>query len=191
METLGCSLELLDLVCQVVDSVFDRDDPRHLSETHLETIQSLEIRTRGTEQRHAKISETDLSDSSYAVNIAELYRLATLIYLFRVARCAPRESPGVQELMKESFGLLNRIKFCERPWPLFIIALEAQKEESRKTVLTVLEESLKRRPLGSLSLTSKMIRDAWVQQDLRDGDIDPLILYNIVVSRHRVPPSFA
>jgi hypothetical protein len=188
---LGCSLELLDLVCQAVDAVFDRDDPHHLSTAHLETIESLEIRTRSAEQRLAKVSETDLFDSSYAANIAELYRLATLVYLFRVARCDPQESQGVQELVKESMTLLRRIKFCERPWPLFIISLEARTEESRKRVLTVLDESLKRRPLGSISLTSRMIRDAWVQQDLWDGDIDPLILYNLVVSRNRVPPSFA
>ncbi|KAH6645304.1 fungal-specific transcription factor domain-containing protein [Truncatella angustata] len=188
---LGCSLELLDLVCQAVDAVFDRDDPRHLSKAHIETIRSLEIRTRNAEQRHTSVSETALLELSYAANIAELYRLATLVYLCRVGRGAPHDSQGVQELVKESFTLLDRIKFCERPWPLFVIALEARTEESRQTVLTVLEESLRRRPLGSVYLTSRMIRDAWVQQDLRDGDIDPLILYNLVVSRNRVPPSFA
>ncbi|KAB5549453.1 hypothetical protein GE09DRAFT_1126523, partial [Coniochaeta sp. 2T2.1] len=51
VSTSGCSLEMLDLVCQAVDAVLDLDDPRHLSELHLKTIRSLEIRTRGIEQR--------------------------------------------------------------------------------------------------------------------------------------------
>ncbi|KAB5578900.1 hypothetical protein GE09DRAFT_1091434 [Coniochaeta sp. 2T2.1] len=35
VSTSGCSLEMLDLICQAVDAVLDRDDPCHLSEMHL------------------------------------------------------------------------------------------------------------------------------------------------------------
>jgi hypothetical protein len=35
-----------------------------------------------------------------------------------------------------------------------------------------------------------MIREAWVQQDLRAVDVDPLEIYGLVISHNRVPPSF-
>jgi hypothetical protein len=97
----------------------------------------------------------------------------------------------VEELVDQSFALLKDMEFCLRPWPLFIIALEAHNEDHRKTVLTVLEGSLMNRPLCSIQLVNRMIRDAWVQEDLHPGEIDRLTLYNAVISNNRIPPSFS
>jgi hypothetical protein len=79
---------------------------------------------------------------------------------------------------------------CDRPWPFFVLALEASTDEHRKTVLAVLEGSLGKRKRGNMALTGRMIRDAWVQQDLRTTDVDPLELYDHVISRNRAPPAF-
>ena len=185
--TLGCSLELLDLVCQIVDAVLDRDDPLYLSPFHLKTMQSLEFRIRNLEQRKSGIAGLDPHNTT----VAELYRLAALIYLSRIARGESRDSANVQELLTQAFDLLGTLDFCLRPWPLFIIALEADTEDLRKTIMKVLDESLKRRPLGSMSILSRMIREAWVQQDLQSEEVDPLLLYNLTVSHNRVPPCFA
>ncbi len=174
-------------MCQVVDAVLDRDDPLYLSPLHLKTMQSLEFRIRNLEQHKSGISELDPHNTA----IAELYRLAALIYLSRVARGEPRDSAAVQELLTQAFDLLGTMDFCLRPWPLFIIALEADTEDLRKTIMEVLDESLRRRPLGSMSILSRMIREAWVQRDLQSEEVDPLLLYNLTVSHNRVPPCFA
>ncbi len=163
--TLGCSLEMLDLLCQLVDAVLDRDDPLYLTPTHTKTLQSLEIRIRNLEQRHTGVSDSD----PYMARIAELYRLAALIYLNRIAKGQPRECKCVEDLLAQAFAILEHVDFCLRPWPLFIIALEADTEDHRKRVLDVVDASLKRRPLGSMAILNRMIREAWAQADLQSG----------------------
>ena len=184
--SLGCSLEILDLLCESVDAVMDRNDPLYLSPEHLATLKSLEIRLHNADQRYTGVLDVDPHRS----HVAELYRLSILIYLYRVAKGEPMDCAAVEELVQQSFALLNDMEFCLRPWPLFVIALEAHTDDLRKTMLTILEESLKNRPLGSMQLLNRMIRDAWVQQDLHPGEIDPLRLYNAVISHNRIPPSF-
>jgi hypothetical protein len=184
--TLGCSIEVLDLLCQSVDAVLDRDDPAYLSPEHLSTIKSLEIRLKKVEQRYTGILDSD----PHRVQVAELYRLAILIYLYRIVKGESRDCAGVEELVQQSFAVLSDMEFCLRPWPLFVIALEANTDNLRKTVLRILEGSLKSRPLGSIQLVSRMIRDAWVQEDLHSMKIDHLTLYNAVISHNRIPPSF-
>ncbi|OIW23748.1 hypothetical protein CONLIGDRAFT_636998 [Coniochaeta ligniaria NRRL 30616] len=191
VSTLGCSLEMLDLVCQAVDAVLDRDDPLHLSVTHVKAIQSLEIRTQGIEQRSTGLDNDDDAEGMVSrTNTAELYRVATLIYLGRVARAEPRDSDVTKEPVAQAFTLLRNMTVCNCPWPLFVVGLEAHTEDQRKIVLTVLDASLRRRPMGSMVLTSRMIREAWALQDLQTEDTDPLALYGLVISHNRVPPSF-
>lgn len=187
--TLGCSLELLDLLCQVIDSVLDREDPSYLSELHLKTIRSLEIRLQGLQQRHSGVS-AEPGELAHRTNIAELFRLATLTYLYRLAKGEPRESPAAEGVINDAFAILDHIDYCERTWPLFIIALEAQTEEQRAAILRVLKESVKRQPLGAMALANRMIHDAWIQQDLQEVEMVPLVLYGLIVSRNRVPPCF-
>jgi hypothetical protein len=74
---------------------------------------------------------------------------------------------------------------------LFVIGLDANTEEQRLAVLTVIDRALDLQPLGPMALANRMIRDAWVQQDLcESGQMDYLPLYGRVISRNRVPPCF-
>lgn len=190
MPTLGCSLELLDFVCQVIDSVLDRGNPHYHSQVHLKTIRSLEIRLQDLEQRHSGVSDVDPEEVVCQTNIAELFRLATLTYLYRLARGEPRDSAAADGVINRAFAVLGQLEYCERPWPLFITALEARTEEQRTTVLAVLKGSLVRQPLGTMALANRMIHDAWIQQDLHEAEMDSLTLYGLIISRNRVPPCF-
>jgi hypothetical protein len=187
---LGCSLELLDLLCQVIDAVYQPGDPDRQSDAHLKVVRSLEIRLKYLDQRQAMVSLDDSYESTLEIKIAELFRLATIIYLLRMAKGEPENSKNVVEAIDQAFKLLDKIDYCERPWPLFIIALEARTEEHRMRMLRVLEKSLKRRPLGPMNLVNKMIPDAWTHQDLRESPMEPFTLYEMIISRHRVPPCF-
>ena len=181
----------MDILCQVIDCVLDREDPNHLSQVHLKTIKTLEIRLQGLKQVHSGVLDAEWEEMARRTNLAELFRLAVLTYLYRLAKGEPRESSAVRRALSSAFDLLDQIKYCERPWPLFIIALEARTEEQRLTILTILKKSLKRQPLGTMSLVNRMIHDAWIQQDLHEGEIDPLLLYSLVLSRNRVPSCFS
>ncbi|KAM0261021.1 hypothetical protein ACHAQJ_002460 [Trichoderma viride] len=187
---LGCSLELLDLLCHVIDAVSEPGDPNHQSEAHLKVLRSLEIRLKYLDQRQAMVSPVDSHEAAQEANIAELFRLATIIYLLRMAKGESENAKCVVQAINQAFEVLGQIEYCERPWPLFIVALEARTEEHRMRMMSVLEKSLKRRPLGPMNLVNKMIPDAWTQQDLRESSMDPFTLYEMIISRHRVPPCF-
>ncbi|KAL7809082.1 fungal-specific transcription factor domain-containing protein [Trichoderma gracile] len=187
---LGCSLELLDLLCQIIDAVYEPGDPEYQSESHLKQVRSLEIRLKYLQQRQSSVSPLDTSESStQEATVAELYRLAAIIYLLRMAKREPDSAKGVLQAVDQAYETLNRLEHCERPWPLFVVGLEARSEEHRRDMLRVLGKSLERRPLGAMALVNRMIPDAWTQQDLREG-VDPFTLYGMIISRHRVPPCF-
>ncbi|KAK3350207.1 fungal-specific transcription factor domain-containing protein [Lasiosphaeria hispida] len=209
LPTTGCSLELLDLVCQIVDLVHDRDDPRHLSPSHLSAIRALELRLDGLTQTPRVAAASPPSHANTAIEIdmarytdgttnachelcyiAELYRLAAYIYLLRMAQGLPRGDAKVVPLVDRALLLMRRMGVCGCAWPMFIIALEARGEEERRFVAEVLAASLVKRPQGNVRGVKRMIFEAWVQQDL-GGEGDLLGVYNKVVSGNRVPPSFA
>lgn len=187
---LGCSLELLDIVCQVVDNVYEPGHPDYLSESHLKTVRSLEIRLKYLEQRQAAVLPSDGKEETQETQTAELFRLAAIIYLLRMAKGEPETSKCLAYAMDQAFEILNQIEYCDRPWPLFIIGLESRTEEHRARVLKVLEKSVKRRPLGSMALVNRMVPDAWTQQDLREVPMEPFTLYEMVIRRNRVTPCF-
>lgn len=191
LPSLGCSLELLDVVCQIVEVVLDRDDPHFRSDQHLAAIRTLELRLERLEQRVSAVTEDVDCDTRATKKLAELFRLAAYIYLERLAKGSESQETKVRCLLDDAFGLLRELKVCERPWPLFIIALEARTDEERVLILSVLEQSLIQRPMGNLTITQRLIHAAWIQQDLHaTSAIDPLLVYNTVVSGNRVPPSF-
>jgi len=196
LPSIGCSLEVLDLLCQLVDAALERDDPEFMSSDHLRTLDMLERHLTNLSQIIRLISEggsiaDEWTKTLHARNLAELYRLACMLYLERICRKNAKENEKVQRLISEAMDVMRVVCTCERPWPLFIIAMEARSEEERKLVMDVLGESLKRRPLGNLPLLRRMITAAWVQQDLYEGDeYDPMVIYSSTISGNRVPPSF-
>ncbi|KAL7920241.1 fungal-specific transcription factor domain-containing protein [Trichoderma austrokoningii] len=187
----GCSLELLDILHEIFDNVFDRDSEQHKSLEHNARLEILEQRLHRlshTEQSYA----SDLDDSSsYDAQIAEFYRLAALLYLQRVARNSPRDTPHVIKLVAEAYRALEVMARCDRPWPLFVIALEASTEDERRLVLAKIETLLERKPLRKFMMLRVMIQQAWSQHDLaKTNKLDALLLYQSVINAQRVPPMF-
>jgi hypothetical protein len=134
---------------------------------------------------------TEGQDGERTRKLAELFRLAAYIYLERLGKAVSPDNRLFKDLVDQAFRLLWDLGDCDRPWPLFVIALEARTDEERKLVLTVIGNALRRRPLGNLTITKRMIQAAWVHQDLQEGaGVDALLVYNRVVSANRVPPSF-
>ncbi|PNP39764.1 hypothetical protein TGAMA5MH_08283 [Trichoderma gamsii] len=79
----GCSLELLDILHEIFDNVLDRDSEHYRSPEHNERLEILEQRLhRLSPGEKFDISKLD-EVSAYNAQIAELYRLAALLYLQR------------------------------------------------------------------------------------------------------------
>ncbi|KAK3361387.1 fungal-specific transcription factor domain-containing protein [Lasiosphaeria ovina] len=189
LKSSGCSLEMLDIICHVIDAVRDRDDPSHLSAEHLGIIRTLQLRL----DRVKQVLQNQKPPAHPWEQRADLYRLAAYIYLERMALCRPRGDPKVASLIDQAMSLLSTLGICERPWPVFVIALEARTDEERRSIVDLLGTASDLKPLGSIPLLKRMIHAAWVQQDLGlggDGGLDPLPVYNAVISGNRVPPAF-
>ncbi|KAK4447273.1 fungal-specific transcription factor domain-containing protein [Podospora aff. communis PSN243] len=203
LASAGCSLELLDLLSQTISAVYDRTDPRHLSPSHLSTLRTLDYRIKNLVQvtRVESISSNS-SDSpertSHSHNAALFYRLAVHIYLLRVAQGLPLSSPKVHSLIDSAFETLSLLPYCERPWPLFVVALEARTEDERRLVLDKIEAGVKAKPFGNMCAAREMVTRAWVQKDLAmdgsgfgEGEGDMSGVYNAAVRGLGGMPSFS
>nr|WNZ75300.1 hypothetical protein [Trichoderma harzianum] len=186
----GCSLELLDILHDIFNDVHDRDTEQYNSPEHSARLNTLEWRLRCLSQREEHDAPS-ANAPSYNRRAAEFYRLNALLYLERVARGSPRDAQKVVELVTKAYTLLDSMETFDRPWPLFVLALEASTEDERRTVLQVIESVLERLPLRKWVMLRRMVQQAWGQSDLADfQSLDALVLYRSVMNVHRVPPSF-
>jgi hypothetical protein len=155
-------------------------------------MMSLELRLQNIRQefRIGDVTETQLQRDRSG-SIAELYRLSALIYLETVARGASRASLKADKWIQDAFKTLETLKICERPFPLFVVAVGASTEYQRAVILKVIASTLEERPLGAISSVKRMIQAAWVQDDLNpEQELDSLLKYNTVISANRSPPAF-
>lgn len=179
------------MLCLLFDNVLARDDERNKSTEHVDQLRSIELRLQRLTQHENMVEEcVDESEPTRVANVAEFYRLAALLYLARIARNVPRSNPSVAALTSQCLSLLAALPGgCERPWPLFVVAVEAVDEEQRRVVLDALDAALLTRPQGNLVALRRMVEAAWAMVDLSDG-VDGMRVYEVVVSANRVPPSF-
>jgi hypothetical protein len=126
-------------------------------------MKSLELRLQNIRQecRIGDITETQLQRDRSS-SVAELYRLSALIYLDRVARGAPKASVRANKWIQDAFKILQTLRICERPFPLFVIAVEACTDDQRAIILKVITSTMEERPLGAISSIKRMIEAAWV-----------------------------
>ncbi|KAM0257229.1 hypothetical protein ACHAQJ_004467 [Trichoderma viride] len=191
MPSWGCSLELLDILHDIFDNVFDRDSEQYKSQEHNARLDALEHRLHHLIQ-HERLDTSRVNQlPSYNKQIAEFYRLTALLYLLRVARSSPRDTPQVMTLVADAYKTLRVMVSCDRPWPLFVLALEASTEDERRLVLAIIETWLGHRPLRKWMMLRTMVQQAWGQSDFAmTNKLDALVLYRSVMNAHSVPPSF-
>lgn len=119
-------------------------------------------------QQHLSSNHQEIESSaeSQAVLTAELYRLATLLYLYAVC-------PDLVDSMErghwlhQALDVLQKITACTSPWPLFIVAGEVTTDLQRVLILDVLEEMDESRNIGNTFMVRRLIEAYWKQLDLR------------------------
>ncbi|RAO66830.1 uncharacterized protein BHQ10_002842 [Talaromyces amestolkiae] len=188
----GCSLELLDTLHDVLLNCLDRTDSEYMSQRHKDILDQLTDRLQNLIQRERVGDDrTDSPQSSHARQVAEAFRLAALLFLERVARNSRRDAPRVARLRSEAFALLGNMRICDRPWPLFVLSIEAEDGDQRRLTLAMMERIMKRGPQAKFAPVCNMVREAWALQDLAVGDeIDALDLYRALIQSSRLPPLF-
>lgn len=165
---LGCSLEMLDLVCQV--SILE-DRVGDLSGSSPDD----ELCTLGLSLEQ-KISELPIEVSNdvddYLLHSAECFRTASLIYLELVIFRRPpshEKAAALQTRLLQQLGIVISQYLPRRSfpmWPLFIAGCASVLDDQRKIVLQFFEILETKWPISNIATVSRAIWTIWQTRDL-------------------------
>jgi hypothetical protein len=99
---------------------------------------------------------------------AELYRLASLLYLQRVVPATGDEVRRATYL-RQAFAALGEVPVATGPWPVFIVACEARSDEERIYILETLDRMDKVRNVGNVRIMRTILETIWKQRDLQEN----------------------
>ncbi|EHK17830.1 uncharacterized protein TRIVIDRAFT_44495 [Trichoderma virens Gv29-8] len=192
---ITCPMDVLDLVKNVCKrpSTYSSDDIPY-DNADMERIQQLRQNIYGIIGEYGTFHEHLESLSNRQDMLTCLYQYAALIYLNRSLSNISISSFSHRRLVREGILLLKNLGFCESAWPLFIIACEANEDEQRLQILSILSET--NRELGQRSnhipLIQQMIEAIWNQNDLAiENDVGYCRILGAVVSTAPSLPLFA
>ncbi|KAI8629940.1 fungal-specific transcription factor domain-containing protein [Xylariaceae sp. FL1651] len=172
--SLGCSVEVMEIISYVNtyraielhgDSTIFSDQERSNRANEWRT---LERRLALLTQRLAPGHEDRLSqhERTRTLATAELYRIATFLYLHRI--CNTEASQEIRSAyLQQALQILSRLDVCTSPWPLFVIACEAETDDHKIIILNTLDLMDERRHIGNVFVLRHIIESFWKQQDLQ------------------------
>lgn len=164
---LGCSRELMNLIAltTTLHSLVPLPSQLQVLSTQIQTRLENLVQTTllVPDERSGNL------DIDRILRTAEIYRLASLIYLHTTLVPLPRSSAQLQSLVSQSLRLLETFEVCTSPWPLFVTAIEVNNDADRVRVLRVLEIMQKVRRIGNVDVLQRIVEVLWKQMDLRDG----------------------
>jgi hypothetical protein len=189
---MGCSAEVLNVIAKICDHVRERDDPRlDMTET-TEALNSLERRLICTKPyiNHENESELSILDQD-VMDVAELYRLAGLIYLYRAGKKFSSSKPNVKLAVDDGFKIAARLGTCTRAFPLVILGCDARCDDDRIIILELFRKTQNNRKVGNLTRAQQFIEAFWAQDDMHPTELDYVTKLDGIISQSKDFPSFA
>ncbi|KAH8817329.1 fungal-specific transcription factor domain-containing protein [Xylogone sp. PMI_703] len=166
----GCSLEMLDLLYAIFKFYELLGDSTTLSDDDIIRFQTLDAGVQSIQQEWDPELVTD--DPASVENVAELYRLASIIYLHRRMEVLQGPSPLIEMTVDSAFAVVSKLSVCEHAFPLSIVACEARTDERRRQILTVMSRTEEQKRSRSYVCIRTFITAFWNQDDLdAKGDI--------------------
>lgn len=136
------------------------------------------FRRRLALERKLQTASQELSPDEIAVSTgaqikalsatAELYRLASLLYLQRVVP-DPGDEVRRATYVRQAFVALGEVPVATGPWPVFIVACEARTDKERIHILETLDQMDKVRNVGNVRVMRALLETIWKQRDLQDN----------------------
>ncbi|CAM1511034.1 Fc.00g085470.m01.CDS01 [Cosmosporella sp. VM-42] len=170
--SLGCSVELLEIIHRInkLRAIVSRNSsiiiPSNLIQERLILDQRLESLTQILPP-HSRTEPP--ARQALILHTASLYYLATRIYLYRTVPL-PNPLQSSNDLLIRAFETLASLPLATSPWPIFILACEAQTDAQRITVLDTLERMEDVRKIGNVGVMRRIVEGVWKKGDLR-GDV--------------------
>lgn len=170
----------------------DRDDPALNSPEYIEVLDGLERRLVHAKQHVSQEGEAEISSQDEAKKVAELYRLAALIYLYRACKRFPSTNSKVCTAVETGLEIIASLKACARAFPLVIIGCEARCDEDRLVVLELLRRTQGCRKIGDILGAQRFIEASWAQDGLQfEEELDYVSKFDAIMSLGKYRPSFA
>ncbi|PVH70120.1 hypothetical protein DL98DRAFT_146081 [Cadophora sp. DSE1049] len=157
----------LELLSEFQVGVLLPDDPQYRSAEYITWMIEIEEQLcsiRRELQRHT--TQSDLGNQSESITVKQLFVLATLLYVERKSKQLSGPSGKTKEWIEDAFLLLSKIEYCNKPWPLFVFALEARTDSRRLLILDIIDRSIPKTSSGGLVALRELIVKVWVQDDL-------------------------
>lgn len=107
---------------------------------------------------------TEVEKSS--VDITKLYQLAAQIYLERASTERNMQSEKIKMWLEEAFDILNRLRTCPWPLPLFIVGCEAHDDQRRLAIMQLVSRTENESHMKHLGCLKNLLRVSWTQDDL-------------------------
>ncbi|KAF4442928.1 hypothetical protein F53441_11572 [Fusarium austroafricanum] len=163
--SLGCSVEVLETIDEC-NWMRLPPSQRRASTSLTQRRHDLETKLRYMRQRLDPIECSDSSRERRILAIAELYRLATFLYLYRVH---PFPEDGITRCIyvQQALKILEDLEVATSPWPIFVIACEVGDQE-RVNILHTLDLMDNVRNIGNIKVLRDIVESIWKQQDLRN-----------------------
>ncbi|KAH9906819.1 fungal-specific transcription factor domain-containing protein [Xylariomycetidae sp. FL2044] len=172
--SLGCSVEVMEIISYVnkmraadlrgdnaattADERASLADQWHVAEKQITSLtQRLDPRDADSLSQHER---------TRTLATAELYRIATFLYLQRASNHAHANESRTM-FLQQAFEILRSLDVCTSPWPLFVIACEADTDEQRIEILQNLDQMDARRRIGNVLVLRSIVESFWKQQDLQ------------------------
>jgi hypothetical protein len=151
---------------RILDPDVDQDALDDLFQQQVALEQKLQ-----SARQHLSADEVAVSTDAQikaASATAELYRLATLLYLQRVV---PDIGDDVRRAayLRQAYAALSEVPVATGPWPVFIIACEARTDEERIYILEILDQMDKVRNVGNVRVMGTILETIWKQRDLQEN----------------------
>jgi hypothetical protein len=193
--SIGCSPQILGAICNLcsyyMDPKDDRFDAAHYHE-ELDRIERLLVYCKQDEGDEHDFQDTSSVPATESRRVAELYRLAGLVYLYRQARGLSATSPRVRKVLSTAMAIMEVMQGCSRPFPVAILGAEARSDEDRLVVLSLIRRTQAMFNAGSIHRAQKFIEACWAQEDLRgDQELDYRKKLDTIISSSQFLPTFA
>ncbi|EHK50778.1 hypothetical protein TRIATDRAFT_183282, partial [Trichoderma atroviride IMI 206040] len=124
-------------------------------------LRSLESTLINNPMPKTTITESDEEDIT-----AELYHLATLVYLFSGSASSCTLYHQLDGLIDRGFYLIRKLSTCERSFPLLILGSEARNDEERMLLLELIHKTGAKHNDSNLMRIKAGLEMVWSQRDL-------------------------
>ncbi|KAL5336823.1 fungal-specific transcription factor domain-containing protein [Aspergillus crustosus] len=158
----GCSLQMMNLISSM--SSYGSNPTSNKNSSSIEyDILSLK---QTTQPSNDKTPPTSPPETTKETKIAELYRLASLIYHTRILQKLTGSSQSLETHVQTALNIISTLDTCSRPFPLLIIGSEACGESQRAAVLALLSRTRAMANQRTMACGQRMIECMWLQHDL-------------------------